>query len=224
MAISQEKGTTDSWLQGKLVSRVYDRTVKKPWLFGTLARVMWSADTSRLLYGDMELPPSLPGGAVVDVACGGGLALRGLPAGFDYRYVALDISGPMLELARRESARRGLSGVEFVQAPASAIPFDNATFDLSTCYHGLHCFADPPSCVAEIARVLRPGGEFRGTVVVRGHHRLSEWHISVMQRSGQFVHVGSVDDLSTLLLSSGFEDPQIQRSGAYAHFRARRPY
>ncbi|WP_346622446.1 class I SAM-dependent methyltransferase [Blastococcus montanus] len=220
--MSKESGTTQSWLEGGPVSRVYDRTVKKPRLFGLLARVMWSADTARLLYADMTLPPSLPGQAVLDVACGGGLALRGLSTDFDFRYVALDISEPMLELARREGTARGLSGIEYVQAPASAIPFDDATFDLCTCYHGLHCFTDPPSCVAEIARVLKPGGEFRGTVVVTGHHRLSEWHISMMQRRGQFVHVGSVEELRALFVRSGFADPEIERTGAYAHFRARR--
>jgi SAM-dependent methyltransferase len=63
--------------------------------------------------------------------------------------------------------RHGIDWIEFVEAGVEALPFKDRSFDLVATYTGLHCFPDPAAAIGEMARVLRPGGELRGTSVIR---------------------------------------------------------
>lgn len=94
--------------------------------------------------------------AVLDVGSGAGhtalaLAARGLEV------VALDLTEPMLEQGRSLARERGL-GLAFQQGDVEALPFPDASFDLVTSRYSAHHYAHPERAVAEIARVLRPGG------------------------------------------------------------------
>ncbi|MCP5060327.1 MAG: methyltransferase domain-containing protein [bacterium] len=94
--------------------------------------------------------------AVLDVGCGAGhtalaLAARGLDV------VALDLTEPMLEQGRSLARERGLR-LAFQQGDVDALPFADARFDLVTSRYSAHHYAHPECAVAEIARVLRPGG------------------------------------------------------------------
>jgi demethylmenaquinone methyltransferase/2-methoxy-6-polyprenyl-1,4-benzoquinol methylase len=99
---------------------------------------------------------------VLDLATGSGdvaFALaRGLPAGA--RVVGMDFCAPMLEVA--EAKRKGRAGaaalVEFRAGDGLAIPAPACSFDAVTIAFGLRNMADRPACLAEIRRVLRPGG------------------------------------------------------------------
>jgi ubiquinone/menaquinone biosynthesis C-methylase UbiE len=95
---------------------------------------------------------------VLEAACGTGISTehlwRQLPSGT--RIVATDLSPAMLDYAIE---RRGdLPGVSFQQAPAEALPFEDAHFDAVVCQFGIMFFEDKPAALAEFARVLRPGG------------------------------------------------------------------
>jgi len=63
---------------------------------------------------------------------------------------------------------QALDAIEFVEADVTALQFDDASFDLCVTYNGLHCLPDPRAALAELARVLRPGGTLRGTSCVKG--------------------------------------------------------
>lgn len=99
-----------------------------------------------------------PGARILEVGCGRGIALAALsrfrrPA----RLVGVDIDPEAIEDATRRTA--GLP-VELVRADVRALPFGEGEFevviDFGTCYH----VARAEAAVAEIARVLRPGGSF----------------------------------------------------------------
>jgi demethylmenaquinone methyltransferase / 2-methoxy-6-polyprenyl-1,4-benzoquinol methylase len=94
-----------------------------------------------------------PGGHVLDVATGTGLVARELlRRGF--RVTGLDQSPEMLAVARERFGDR----IELVEASATAIPLADATFDHLTVTYLMRYVDDPASTLAELARVVRPGG------------------------------------------------------------------
>ena len=92
------------------------------------------------------------GGSALDVACGSGKLTAQLAkiAGAGGRVVGLDFSPQMLEVARRDHP-----GIEFVEGDALTLPFDDATFDVSTIAFGLRNLADPIRGLREMLRVVR---------------------------------------------------------------------
>jgi demethylmenaquinone methyltransferase / 2-methoxy-6-polyprenyl-1,4-benzoquinol methylase len=100
-----------------------------------------------------------PGGDALDVCCGTGdlaLALR-RRIGPDGRVVGCDFSEPMLQLAREKSGEEGLA-VEFGWADALDLPYGDESFDAVTIGFGARNLADLERGLAEMTRVLRPGG------------------------------------------------------------------
>lgn len=202
--------------------RVYDFTVQHERFFRALSRVVWAADVRtfyRSLSAVAELPP---GSSVLDVPCGGGVAFRGLKPDAHVRYVAADVSPIMLDHARTVARRLGLDQVEFVRTSVTTMPFADGTFDLCVCFNGLHCFDDPNAAIAEMVRILRPGGRLLGTVVVSDHGGLSGKAIRFFQRTDQFGSVPAEDDLRTWFDDAGLQGVEVSREGAWASFSGRR--
>jgi demethylmenaquinone methyltransferase/2-methoxy-6-polyprenyl-1,4-benzoquinol methylase len=103
-----------------------------------------------------------PGGRVLDVATGTGdlaleLAARVAPDGV---VIGADFSERMLELARDKAAGAAPAGVEtrFEAANALALPYEDARFDAATVGFGARNFSDLRGGLAEMTRVVRPGG------------------------------------------------------------------
>ena len=101
-----------------------------------------------------------PGEVVLDLGSGGGIdvllsASRVGPTGFAY---GLDMTDDMLELARRNAAEAGATNVEFRKGRIESIPLGDASVDvvISNCVVNLS--TDKAAVLAEVARVLRPGG------------------------------------------------------------------
>lgn len=92
-----------------------------------------------------RLAARVPGGRVLDLACGDGALLARLPAGS----IGLDLSREELGVTPRT-----------VQGRAQALPFSDGAFDVVTCHLGFMLFDDAPRVVAELRRVLVPGGRF----------------------------------------------------------------
>lgn len=98
---------------------------------------------------------------VLDVATGTGrvpLLLASDPA-FTGQVAALDLTPQMLREARRkEDMAAAPAGVLWHLAEAGNLPWPDAAFDLATCLEALEYFPRPRQALAELARVLRPGG------------------------------------------------------------------
>jgi demethylmenaquinone methyltransferase/2-methoxy-6-polyprenyl-1,4-benzoquinol methylase len=97
---------------------------------------------------------------VLDLCAGtGDLALavaRAMPAA---RVLACDFSRPMLQRAAAKFARAGVAGrTALLEADALALPLPDGSVDAITCAFGLRNLADPAAGLAEMVRVLRPGG------------------------------------------------------------------
>jgi ubiquinone/menaquinone biosynthesis C-methylase UbiE len=95
---------------------------------------------------------------VLEIGAGTGFFLLNLwQTGFVGQAHATDISEGMLEVCRSNAERLGC-GVETRSADAERLPYRDGTFDLVVGHAFLHHIPDPPAALAEMWRVLRPGG------------------------------------------------------------------
>ena len=95
----------------------------------------------------------------LDVATGGGHVAYSF-APHVARVWATDITQEMLDLVRAEAQKRGLGNIRIAYAKAEALPFEDESFDLVTCRIAPHLFDSIPDFLAEVQRVLKPGGTF----------------------------------------------------------------
>jgi ubiquinone/menaquinone biosynthesis C-methylase UbiE len=110
-----------------------------------------------------------PGAQVLDLAAGRGALSREL-AGRAGRMVAVDGAPRMVGFLRRD-----LPAVESHVMDAAALGFPDATFDLVVAGFVMHIWPDPIAAVAEVQRVLRPGGRFAFTVPGRADGGPDPW-------------------------------------------------
>jgi demethylmenaquinone methyltransferase/2-methoxy-6-polyprenyl-1,4-benzoquinol methylase len=101
-----------------------------------------------------------PGMRAVDVACGSGSLTRELARAVGRRggVVGVDVSPGMLDVARRRSARGDAAEPTYLEGDALAMPVPDASADAVTIAFGLRNVADYGRCIAEMARITRPGG------------------------------------------------------------------
>lgn len=101
-----------------------------------------------------------PGQAALDVCCGTGdlvfeLAERVQPAG---SVIGCDFSERMLDRAREKGHEQGVAGARFEWADALDLPYGESRFDAVTVGFGVRNLANLDRGLAEMARVLKPGG------------------------------------------------------------------
>ena len=97
---------------------------------------------------------------VLDVATGTGDVAFAIRRAGAERVTGLDFSPEMIAAAKAKLAGSGVEGVSFVEGDAMALPFADGTFDATTVSFGLRNMPDYGAAVAEMSRVLRPGGRF----------------------------------------------------------------
>jgi ubiquinone/menaquinone biosynthesis C-methylase UbiE len=124
-------------------SRTFDR-----------AAVFHSAETLGAL---LDLVPADAGGRWLEAACGTGVVARGLAAKVD-DVLGVDLTDAMLDVARRESQSAGLENVRFERGNAAASDYPDGAFDGAVTRFSLHHIPVPGRVIAELARVVRPGG------------------------------------------------------------------
>ena len=214
-----------SWEAGHPWASVYDFFVERAPLARVVGRVAFGTDT-RMLYRTIDTIGELPdGSAVLDIPVGGGVALRGLATSRrKLRYVAADISPDMLARTERVARERGVEDqVELVKADVEQLPFEDGEFDLSLSLAGLHCFPDPEAAVHEIARVVKPGGRFTGSVFLTGTGLRYVPGVVGGRLAGVMGPSGSREDLDRWLHDAGFRGVRIDLSGAIGYFTATKP-
>jgi demethylmenaquinone methyltransferase/2-methoxy-6-polyprenyl-1,4-benzoquinol methylase len=184
-----------------------------------------------------------PGQRVLDLCCG---SARSAVA--DHRrtgtpVVGLDLSARMLYAGRAHAAARGARFAP-VRGDAFRMPFRDASFDAVTVAWGLRNLAPEPAALAELWRVLRPGGwlhildspapaaglvgaahraYLRGAVPLLG--RLSADPEAYRYLADSILAFGTAEEVAARLAAAGFEcrPPVTLFGGAAAVWRARRP-
>ncbi|QNM96434.1 bifunctional 2-polyprenyl-6-hydroxyphenol methylase/3-demethylubiquinol 3-O-methyltransferase UbiG [Chitinimonas koreensis] len=142
---------------------IYDRIATTWWeedgfmaLLRTVLNPPRFAYFEHLLRGRLGMPAA--GLRVLDVGCGGGLLSERFAA-LGCEVTGIDRSRPTLDAARAHAERAGLP-IRYQEACAEALPFAAGEFDLVICCDVLEHVDDLDAVVAEIARVLKPGGLF----------------------------------------------------------------
>lgn len=135
---------------------------------------------------------------VLDAGCGTGLNLRHLPAGS----VGLDINPRNVETVARRLPRH-----RCVLGDVEAMPFEDAAFGTVVCTEVLEHVPDPGSALAEIRRVLVPGGVLIGSVPARSWIWRLRFLSSTCPRDEPFHHEYTKSEVRELL--AGFEIDRI---------------
>jgi demethylmenaquinone methyltransferase/2-methoxy-6-polyprenyl-1,4-benzoquinol methylase len=196
------------------VQRMFDRIAP---VYDAMNRVMtagldgrWRAETAAAVVR--------PGDQVLDACCGtGDLALACLRVGG--RLTGLDFSERMLERARGKSSQ-----VEWLRGDALALPFADGSFDAATVGFGVRNLSDLERGLAELRRVLRPGGRVGILEITRPRGLLAPfyrvWFEVLVPLLGRLLPGGKAysylpasvrrfpgpEGLAGLLRAAGFED------------------
>jgi SAM-dependent methyltransferase len=210
----------ERWRTSFIEATTYDWAVEHERVAAVLGRLIWGTDTAAFYHDIAQFSELPPGTSVLDIPCGGGVVFRGLRPERALDYEAADLSAVMLRRARAEADRRGIHWIEFVEADVEALPFDDRSFELCITYTGLHCFPNPAGAIAEITRVLKPGGELRGTSVIKRTGPRQDAFVLLMRAGGLFGPGQTLAELQTWLADAGLVKVSTSRSGALAYFSA----
>ena len=191
------------------------------------AETEWLPDTAVLASLGCGNPTALaqlaPGEIVLDLGSGGGIdvllsARRVSPGGKAY---GLDMTDAMLELARENQRKAGVTNAEFLKGDIEHIPLPDASVDVIISNCVINLSADKPAVLAEAFRVLKPGGRFAvSDVIVCGE-------IPDAVRRSMELWVGCIagaleeQEFKRLLRETGFADVDIEPTRVYSFEEAR---
>jgi len=174
-----------------------------------------------------QLVEKIPGnGKVLEIAPGPGYFCIELARLGNYQITGLDISKSFVEIARRNAAEAGLK-IDFREGNASAMPFKDNTFDFTFCQAAFKNFSEPVKAIAEMYRVLRPGGisvisdlrrdasagEIEREIEGMGLGRLNEFMVRWTFRNMLLKNAYSVDEMRSMVAQTPFGQCRINVDG-----------
>jgi ubiquinone/menaquinone biosynthesis C-methylase UbiE len=130
------------------------------------------------LYHRTATQADIKGAQVLEVSCGhGGGASYLVRTLRPASYTGLDFNPAGIAFCRE---RHNLPGLDFVQGDAENLPFADQSFDAVINIEASHCYPRFPRFLAEVARVLRPGGHFL-YADLRPRHLIAEWESAIAE-------------------------------------------
>ncbi len=173
------------------------------------------ADLARLV----ELAAPQRHEVALDAGCGAGhtaVALAPLVA----RITALDLSAEMLGAAQALATERGLANVSFRQGDVEQIPAADGSFDLVVSRYSAHHWPAPAQALAELRRVLRPGGRLVLGDIVSFDAPLLDTHLQAIEllRDPSHVRDHSAAQWLAMLEAAGFVEAGFESFDCPLHF------
>ncbi|HEU4656138.1 MAG TPA: arsenite methyltransferase [Capillimicrobium sp.] len=165
----------------------------------------------------------LGSGAGADVLIG---ARRVGPAG---TAIGLDMTDEMLEVARRNAAEAGVENVRFVKGYIEDVPLPDASVDVVISNCVINLAADKRKVLAEVARVLRPGGRFAVSDVVASEGMDAATRADMAAYTGCIAGALTEAEFREALAAAGLTDVEIRvthrvhEHASSAIIRARKP-
>jgi SAM-dependent methyltransferase len=161
-----------------------------------------------------------PGDRVLDVACGPGNFTRDFAhATGDGLVVGIDASESMLEVAVRDTSS---DNVAYLRGDACALPFRDGSFDAICCFAALYLIEEPMRALAEIVRVLAPGGRL-GLLASCNRGLLPAGAADAIVRGLSGVRIFGRDELTRALVDAGMVEVEQQVTGLAQFVSARKP-
>jgi phosphatidylethanolamine/phosphatidyl-N-methylethanolamine N-methyltransferase len=150
-----------------------------------------------------------PGESILEIGVGTGLSALRYPPGC--RVVAIDLSAPMIERARKSLARRGIDRVKLCRMDAGNLGFRDGLFDAIYAAYVINVVPDPLRVAREMLRVCRPTGRFvllnHFSEANGGRRHLDSWLGRIASRAAVNWHV----DLNTFLDEAGLAAVSVER-------------
>jgi len=164
------------------------------------------------------------GASVLDLCCGAGAsAIRSAHAvGPGGAVLGIDVAAPLLELARDRAAREGLANIEFRPGDAMATGLPDGAFDAVVCVFGVFFAADMAAFVAEMWRLVRPGGVLAVTTWGPGLFEPANsyfWEVvrevepPLFKAFNPWEEITTPEALAGLLSSAGVPGPAVVAAG-----------
>jgi ubiquinone/menaquinone biosynthesis C-methylase UbiE len=168
------------------------------------------------------------GDSVLDLCCGAGASA--IPAaravGAAGRVLGIDVAGPLLELARARASREGLANIEFRQGDALRTGRPDGSFDAVVCVFGVFFAPDMAAFVAEMWRLVRPGGVLAVTTWGPGLFEPANSHFwesvrevepSLFKAFNPWDKITTPGALEDLLSRAGVEHPAVVAAPGQHH-------
>ena len=156
------------------------------------------------------------GETVVDLGSGGGLDvfLAARKVGPTGRAIGIDMTPEMLDLARRNAEKSGLTNVEFHRATIDRLPLPDASADcvISNCV--INLAPDKAAVFREIARVLKPGGRLAVSDIALKRELPPELGNDLMAYVGCIAGAIMIEDYRRGLIEAGFAHVEVIDSGS----------
>jgi SAM-dependent methyltransferase len=213
------RDVSETWRLDHPWASVYAFGIARPAVAGAVGRVGFGTDLQGLYDAIASIGSVAAGGTVLDVPCGGGVALRGLRPGSRLRYLAADISPAMLARTERTAGRLGVE-VETLAADVAHLPLPDRSVDLVLSLTGLHCFPDPAAAVAELARVARDRIELTWLRADAGARYRPV--VAAGRAAGLLGPSATAAEVVAWLAERDVTTTQVRIEGAFAYLSARR--
>ena len=187
-----------------------------PWLFEHWAEPM------------VDLVAPQPSSRILDLACGSGLIVRHVLSRLDDsgRIYGVDLDAEMLRYAATTVTDERITWHE---SDAADLPFETGSMDRVSCHQGLQFFPDRLAALAEVRRVLEPGGSI--TVATCGLVDGNPWPAALSSAVGRVLGedasagmvivcaLGDPAELESLLFEAGFEEVIVHEQARTATHR-----
>jgi SAM-dependent methyltransferase len=220
--LGEQDPTGDGLGQRLMLSRLLPLVYQRFWrpLGGRLLMGLTGPGTQEEHRIALSMLSISAGDRVLDVACGPGNFTRDFArAAGDGLVIGLDASETMLEVAVRET---DAGNAAYVRGDACALPFRDGSFDAVCCFAALYLIEEPMQALAEIDRVLAPGGRVALlSSCNRGFLPASSVSAVALGLSG--VRIFGRDDLTGALERGGLVDVEQRVTGLAQFVSGRKP-
>jgi len=172
--------------------------------------------------------PLAAGHTVLDLCCGAGASA--IPAarlvGPEGRVLGVDVAESLLEMARARAAREGLANIGFRAGDATGTALPDGSFDAVICVFGVFFAPDMAGFVAEMWRLVRPGGVLAITTWGAGlfepantafWESVREVEPSLFKAFNPWDEITTQAALTDLLARGGVEHPAVRAAPGWHH-------